>query len=231
MGPIWPKRPMIMVWRGLDGEGEVYLVVERDSVAADGGDRGFFLAGAVDRAGAKLREAESATLVEAERVDVVVGGGEADLPTAAPARLADGRLDEQGSDPDTTLDGVERDYLQHVARDVIGKQPGQAAGSLGDEAGQLGGLEDGAVHGHGLRSPQLGDQPGQHRAVALADRPDPDPRLLHPVIIPAIILRLAPAAGGGGPEGLVPGAGGKIGATAAGGGAVAGEAHIFTCCY
>ena len=67
--------------------------------------------------------------------------------------LADGRLDEQGSDPGATFDGVERDDLQHVARNVIGEQAGQAAGPLGDEAGQFGGLEDGAVHGHRLRSP------------------------------------------------------------------------------
>src|SRR5271166_6613240 len=62
----------------LDLPGEVDLVVKRDAVVADPGDLGFLLAGLVDRAGPELGQPEAAALVEAERVDVVVGGGEPD---------------------------------------------------------------------------------------------------------------------------------------------------------
>ncbi len=45
---------------------------------------GFLLAGLVDRAGPELGQPEAAALVEAERVDVVVGGGEPDLAAGEP---------------------------------------------------------------------------------------------------------------------------------------------------
>ena len=40
-----------------------------------------------------------------------------------------------------------------------------------------------AVDRDDLRAPQLGDEPGKHRPVALVDRPDPDLRLVHSAIM------------------------------------------------
>src|SRR5580704_11819789 len=168
---------------GSDGAGEVYLVVEGDAVVADPGDLRLVLPGLVDRAGAEFGHPEAAALVEAERIDVVVGGGEADLAAAEAPRLAHGGLDEHGPDPGATVDGVERDDLEHGADELVGEQAGNPAGPFGDEAAQLGGPQAAAVDRHGLRAPQLGDEPGQHRPVALVDGPDPDLRLLHPAII------------------------------------------------
>jgi len=56
-------------------------------------------------------------------------------------------------------------------------------GAFGDEPGQLGGPQHAAVHGDEFGTPQLGDEPGEHRAVALTDRSDPDLRLAHPPIM------------------------------------------------
>src|ERR1035437_1110077 len=61
---------------------EVYLVVERDAVVPRPRDLGLFQPGPVHRAGPQLRQPEPAALVEAERVDVVVGGGGVDLVAA-----------------------------------------------------------------------------------------------------------------------------------------------------
>ena len=49
--------------------------------------------------------------------------------------------------------------------------------------GELGGPQDVTVHGDQLGAPQLGDEPREHGPVALADRPDRDLRLVHPVIM------------------------------------------------
>jgi catechol 2,3-dioxygenase-like lactoylglutathione lyase family enzyme len=39
------------------------------------------------------------------------------------------------------------------------------------------------VHRDDIRPPQLGHEPGEHRAVAVVDGPDPDLRLVHPAIM------------------------------------------------
>jgi hypothetical protein len=62
-------------WR-LDAQGEVDFVVQRDAVVAGPRDLRLLLPGAVDRARPQLGQPEPAALVEPERVDVVVGGGE-----------------------------------------------------------------------------------------------------------------------------------------------------------
>jgi hypothetical protein len=75
-------------WR-LDAQGEVDFVVQRDAVVAGPRDLRLLLAGKVDRARPQLGQPEPAALVEPERVDVVVGGGEPDLAAAeAPRRAA-----------------------------------------------------------------------------------------------------------------------------------------------
>jgi hypothetical protein len=43
------------------------------------------------------------------------------------------------------------------------------------------------VHGDEFGAPQLGDKPGEHRAVALVDRSDPDLRLVHDANYEAMI--------------------------------------------
>src|SRR5579875_2900535 len=100
-------------------EGEVDLVVQRDAVIAHRRDLGLALPGPVHGTGPQLGQPEAAALVEPERVDVVVGGGEPDLAAPAAARLADGGLDEQRADAGPALDGVERDDLQHVAENLV----------------------------------------------------------------------------------------------------------------
>ena len=72
----------------LESQGEVDLVVQRDAVVAGPRDLGLLLPGPVDRARPQLGEPEPAALVEAERVDVVVGGGEPDLAAAVVPRRA-----------------------------------------------------------------------------------------------------------------------------------------------
>jgi len=98
-------------------------------------------------------------------------------------RRAGRGLDEQGPDADPALDGVERDDLEHVPHQLVGEQPDHPAGPFGDESGQLGGPQHGTVHGDELSPPEFGDEPGEHGAVTLADRSDPDLRLVHPAIM------------------------------------------------
>ena len=140
--------------RGLDPQREVDLVVQRDAVVADPRDLGLLLPGAVDRARPQLGEPEPAALVEAERVDVVVGGGKPDLAAAEVPRRAGRGLDEQGPDADPALDGVERDDLERVLYQLVCEQAHHPAGPFGDEPGQLGGPQHGTVHGDQFRPPQ-----------------------------------------------------------------------------
>src|SRR5260370_25776758 len=110
--------------------------MERDAVVAGPGDLRLALPGLVDRGGPELGHPEAGAVVEAERGDVVVGGGEADLVAAEASRLAHGGLDEHGPDPGAAVDGVEGDDLEHGAGQLVGEQPGDPAGPFGDEAAQ-----------------------------------------------------------------------------------------------
>jgi hypothetical protein len=94
---------------GSDPQGEVDLVVQRDAVVADPRDLRLLLPGPVDRARPQLGQPEPAALVEPERVDVVVGGGEPDLAAAEVPGGAGRGLDEQGPDAGPALDRVQRD--------------------------------------------------------------------------------------------------------------------------
>ena len=162
---VWTRGRQVKGARAcLDPQREVDLVVQRDAVVADPRDLGLLLPGAVDRARPQLGEPEPAALVETERVNVVVGGGEPDLAAAEVPRRARRGVDEQGPDADPALDGVERDDLEHVAHQLVGEQADHPAGPFGDEPGQLGGPQHGAVHGDQFRPPQFGDEPGEHRA-------------------------------------------------------------------
>src|SRR6516162_8944366 len=122
---------------GSHAAGEVDLVVKRDAVVTDPGNLRLALPGLVDGAGPEFGQPEAAALVEAERVDVVVGGGEPDLAAAEQPRLAHGGLDEHGPDPSPAVDGVERDDLQAGAGQLVGEEPDHPAGPFGDEAAQL----------------------------------------------------------------------------------------------
>ena len=182
---VWTAGRLVKGAAALYRPGEVDLVAERDTVVADLGDLRLVLPGPVDLAGPELGQPEATALVEAERVDVVVGGGEPDLAAAETARLGHHGLDEHGPDPGAAVQRVERDDLQRVgAEQLVGEQPGQAVRPFGDEAGHLGGPQGGAADRDHLRSPQLGDEPAEHRAIALADGPDRDLRLGHPAIMP-----------------------------------------------
>ena len=121
----------------LDQQGQVDFVVEGDAVVAGPRDLRLLLPGTVDRARPQLGEPEPAALVEPQRVDVVVGGGEPDLAAAEVPRGAGRGLDEQRPDADPALDRVERDDLQHVPDQLVGEQADDAAGPFGDESGQL----------------------------------------------------------------------------------------------
>src|SRR6185437_9160808 len=180
-------------WR-LDAQGEVDFVVQRDAVVAGPRDLRLLQPGTVDRARPQLGQPEPAALVEPERVDVVVGGGEPDLAAAEAPRCARRGLDEHGPDADPALDGVERDDLQYLPLHLVGEQADDPPGPFGDEPGQFGGPQHAAVHGDEFGTPQLGDEPGEHRAVAVADRPDGDLRLAHDANYEAMIQsRLANA--------------------------------------
>src|SRR5690349_20304643 len=173
------------VRRLLDRQGQVDLVVEGDAVVAGPGDLRFLLPGAVDRARPQLGEPEPAALVEPQRVDVVVGRGEPDFTAVEVPRGAGRGLDEQRPDADPALDRVERDDLQGVPDQLVGEKADDAAGPFGYESGQLSRAEYGAVDGDVLGPPEFRDEPGEHRAVALADRSDRDLRLVHPAIMRA----------------------------------------------
>src|SRR5579859_585843 len=124
-----------MAGRGpLDEQGEVDLVVEGDAVVAGPRDLRLLLPGTVDRARPQLGEPEPAALVEPQRVDVVVGGGEPDLVTAEVARGAGRGLDEQRPDAGPALDRIERDDLQHVPDQLVGEEADDTPGPFGDES-------------------------------------------------------------------------------------------------
>jgi len=167
----------------LDAQREVDLVMQRDAVVADARDLRLLLPGPVDRARPQLGEPEPAALVEAQRVDVVVGGGKPDLAAAGVARRVGRGVDEHGPDADPALDGVERDDLEHVPHHLVGEQADDAAGSFGHEPGHLGGPQHRIVHGDELGPPELGDEPGEHGPIAVVDRPDPDLRVVHDAIM------------------------------------------------
>src|ERR1700754_3433090 len=164
-------------WR-LDAQGEVDFVVQRGAVVAGARDLRLFQPGTVDRARPQLGQPESAALVEPERVDVVVRRGEPDLAAAEVPRRVRRGLDEHGPDAYPALDGVERDDLEHIPLHLVGEQADDPPGPFGDEPGQLSGPQHAAVHG---------DERGEHRAVALTDRSDPDLRLVHPANYEAMI--------------------------------------------
>src|ERR1019366_4266568 len=54
---------------------------------------------------------------------------------------------------------------------------------FGDESRKLGRAQEVAVDGDELGAPQFGDEPAEHRPVALVDRSDLDPRLVPPAIM------------------------------------------------
>ena len=188
---VWTRgrqvKGAVAVLRALDAQGEVDFVVQRDAVVAGPRDLRLLQPGAVDRTRPQLGQPEPAALVEPERVDVVVGGGEPDLAAAEAPRRARRGLDEHGSDADPALDGVQRDDLQYLPLHLVGEQADDPPGPFGDEPGQFGGPQHAAVHGDEFGTPQLGDEPGEHRAVALTDRSDPDLRLVHPANYEAMI--------------------------------------------
>ncbi len=126
---VWTRGRKVKgsVTPALDPQRQVDLVAERDAVVADPGDLGLPLPGPVHRAGAQFGQPEPAALVEAERVDVVVRGGEPDLLAPEPPRAADGRLDQQRPDAAAALDGVERDDLEDVPEQPVGQEPDDPA--------------------------------------------------------------------------------------------------------
>jgi hypothetical protein len=138
----------------------------------------------VHRAWPQRGQPEAAALVEAQRADVVVRGGQRDLAAATALGLGANRLNEHRPDPGIQVEGVDRDDLKDARPHVEGDQPGDAARAFGDETGQGGGIEDAIVHDHLGRTPQLGGQPLDRGAVAVLNRPDRHLLLLHRTIIP-----------------------------------------------
>src|SRR5204862_7501285 len=104
----------------------------------------------------------------------------------APLRARCGS-DQQRPGPDTAQDGVVRADLQYRPLKLEGAPADAPPGPFGDEPGQFGGPQHAAVRGDEFGTPQLGDEPGEHRAVALTDRSDPDLRLVHPANYEAMI--------------------------------------------
>jgi hypothetical protein len=126
----------------------------------------------VHRAGPQRGQPETPALVEAQRGDVVVGGGQRDLLAAAALGLDTDGLDEHRADARELVQRVDRDDLQHVAPHVEGDEPGDAAAAFRDETGQRRRVEDVVVHGHFGGAPQLSRQPLDGGAVGLLHEPD-----------------------------------------------------------
>ena len=93
----------------------------------------------VHRAGMDRNQPEAAFLVEAKRVQVVVGGDQPQPPAAGRAGAA---LTASTSDvpmPWFGMQAVQRNDLARVPGDVEGDQPSGHPIRLSDEAGQLAG--------------------------------------------------------------------------------------------
>src|SRR5207302_7672775 len=96
---------------------EFELVTQRDAVGADRGDQRLEPARLVQRVTAQGGEVERPALVEAQRVEVVVGRGEQDPYAAVFAGGAQRGLQEQRTDACRPAERVDRDDLQRLALD------------------------------------------------------------------------------------------------------------------
>lgn len=98
---------------------KLQLVPQRDAVATQWGDFGFQPGPAVvDRAAVQNGQAKAPPLVEAQRVDVVIGGDEPQAGTASLRCQPLNRLDEGGADPSQLSGGVEGEDLALLAAAV-----------------------------------------------------------------------------------------------------------------
>jgi hypothetical protein len=132
---------------------ELDLVPQRDAVAPYWGDFGLQLGSAVvDRAAVQGGQAKAPPLIEAQRVDVVVGSDEPQAGAALLGRQPLNRLDEGGADPTPPLRGVEGEDLALLAVAVqhVGEHAHQAAVLLvlSDERWVVQGVDERIEAGH-----------------------------------------------------------------------------------
>src|SRR4029450_8601893 len=105
-----PRRPRLGSTRG-EHELELELVPDGNVVGAKQGDFGFQPAAFDDRVAMHGDPVPAATLVEAERVEVVVGGDEPDAPAADLLVLRASPINQRGAGAPSFLEALENDDL------------------------------------------------------------------------------------------------------------------------
>src|SRR6204780_535668 len=111
-----------------DGTGEVYFVPQRNAEITRPGDLRLTLPRSVYRPRSEGCQSEAAALVEAERADVVVGGGQRDLVAALALGLGAAGLDQHRADALVQVEGVDGGDLEDRRPHLEGDQAGDAAG-------------------------------------------------------------------------------------------------------
>lgn len=133
-------------------------------------DGGLVVATFDHRVGPQLGETEPAPLVEAERVEIFVGGAEPQFAHAQRCQSANERLDEGRADAVLGLQGVEQDQLGAIARDLVDRETLAVAS---DQRRQDQGVVQAPVDPDGRAAPALvhdGGDPGRVGASRGADR-------------------------------------------------------------
>ena len=103
---------------------------------ADERDRRLAQAGAIDGAAVHRRQPQPAALVEAQRVEVVVGRDQPQPRRAGRARTLRDGGEQRAADALPRREGLERDELALAAGDAVGRQPGELLAAHGDERRQ-----------------------------------------------------------------------------------------------
>ena len=127
---------------------------------------GLELAIAVNRALVHARHVHSAPQVEADGVQVVVGGHQPEPPDPLPTSLIDRGAQQRGPRPSAGCLGVDGERFHLVVLDPIGEQANGRAAHLGDEARRLERIE------------KLAQASGHARALVAAQQPIRPSRVL-----------------------------------------------------
>jgi hypothetical protein len=113
---------------------ELQLVADRDAEFTGGGYRWLeACAAAIDGARMEPHEVEAAALVEAERIEVVVGRDQPQAPGVAASSDALGLGEERAADALPAIDGVEREDLHLIPMLDEGRDARELAIKLGNQ--------------------------------------------------------------------------------------------------
>ena len=115
--------------------------------------------------GRTAAEPKPAALIEAERVQVVVRGGQPHDPVALLARGSDGRVQQQRPDAGVRRFRVDGDDLAALAVAAVGDVPDDLPFPHGDEAGMARRVHGLVVRHDRFRAPRLDDVPPQRLRV------------------------------------------------------------------